>query len=58
MYGSDFLVSSSLIFYSSITANIDCLTRYGGKLLARGEYNPLSFFVIYIAVVQGSEGVS
>ncbi|KAI1111343.1 P-loop containing nucleoside triphosphate hydrolase protein [Nemania sp. NC0429] len=29
---------------------------YGGTLLASREYNPLNFFVCYIAVVQGAEG--
>ena len=29
---------------------------YGGQLLASHEYNSTQFFVIYIAIVQGSEG--
>lgn len=31
------------------------LIRYGGQLLAKREYDPLSFFVIYTAVVQGGQ---
>lgn len=30
--------------------------RYGGQLLASHEYNPVQFFVIYIAIVQGAQG--
>ncbi|KAI1625512.1 ATP-binding cassette, subfamily B, member 1, partial [Exophiala viscosa] len=33
---------------------IEC--RYGGQLLASHEYNPLQFFVIYVAIVQGAQG--
>ena len=29
---------------------------YGGQLLATHEYGPVQFFVIYIAIVQGSQG--
>ena len=29
---------------------------YGGQLLASREYNPVQFFVIYSAIVQGSQG--
>ena len=29
---------------------------YGGQLLARREYEPLQFFVIYAALVQGAQG--
>ena len=29
---------------------------YGGQLLGSREYNPLQFFVIYIAIIQGSQG--
>jgi ATP-binding cassette subfamily B (MDR/TAP) protein 1 len=31
------------------------LIRYGGQLLARREYDPVSFFVIYIAIVTGGQ---
>ena len=30
--------------------------RYGGQLLASREYNPVQFFVIYIAIIQGAQG--
>lgn len=30
---------------------------YGGKLLANHEYTAIQFFIVYIAVVNGSEGV-
>lgn len=30
--------------------------RYGGQLLASHEYNPVQFFVIYVAIVQGAQG--
>ncbi|EXJ95664.1 hypothetical protein A1O1_00786 [Capronia coronata CBS 617.96] len=29
---------------------------YGGQLLASREYNPVQFFVIYVAIVQGAQG--
>ncbi|MCJ1287353.1 hypothetical protein MMC26_006702, partial [Xylographa opegraphella] len=28
---------------------------YGGQLLASGEYNPIQFFVIFAAIIQGSQ---
>lgn len=31
------------------------MDRYGGQLLASREYDPLSFFVIYSAIVQGGQ---
>lgn len=30
--------------------------RYGGQLLASREYDPVQFFVIYIAIIQGAQG--
>ena len=29
---------------------------YGGQLLASHEYNPVQFFVVYIAIIQGGQG--
>lgn len=49
---------SSLIFAASDSVSLLCMALtfwYGGRLLARGEYTTFSFFVVYIAVVQGSE---
>lgn len=34
---------------------ISNLNRYGGQLLASREYQPTSFFVIYMAIIQGGQ---
>ncbi|RDW67692.1 ABC transporter transmembrane region-containing protein [Coleophoma cylindrospora] len=50
---------SSFVFALSDSVAMLCMALtfwYGGRLIARGEYTPLSFFVVYIGVVQGSEG--
>lgn len=46
-------ISKSTGRYSIVT-NPD-LCRYGGQLLAAREYDPLAFFVVYIAIIQGGQ---
>ena len=49
---------SSMIFALSDSVNLLCMALtfyYGGRLLGSHEYDPVSFFVIYIAVVNGAE---
>ncbi|KAI1131740.1 multidrug resistance protein [Nemania abortiva] len=44
-------------FSDSVSLAVQALIFwYGGTLLASREYNPLQFFVCYIAVIQGAEG--
>ncbi|KAG0651011.1 abc transporter BEA3 [Hyphodiscus hymeniophilus] len=49
---------SSMVFALSDSVNLLCMALtfyYGGTLLASGEYGPVQFFVVYIAVVNGAE---
>ncbi|OTB02343.1 hypothetical protein M426DRAFT_322771 [Hypoxylon sp. CI-4A] len=49
----------SLVFAFSESVSLGCqalIFWYGGTLLATREYDALSFFVCYIAVIQGAEG--
>ena len=49
---------SSMIFALSDSVNLLCIALtfyYGGKLLASREYGAAAFFVVYIAVINGSE---
>jgi hypothetical protein len=49
---------SSMIFALSDSVNLLCMALtfyYGGKLLASREYGTAAFFVVYIAVINGSE---
>jgi ATP-binding cassette subfamily B (MDR/TAP) protein 1 len=48
---------SSLVFAASDSLVLLCMAFalwYGGRLLANYEYYPFNFFVIYIAIIQGS----
>ncbi|KAK5281033.1 hypothetical protein LTR40_005504 [Exophiala xenobiotica] len=50
---------ASLVFALSDSIELCAMALtfwYGGQLLASREYNPVQFFVIYIAVVQGAQG--
>ncbi|KAL3419339.1 ABC transporter [Phlyctema vagabunda] len=50
---------SSVVFSASDSLPLLCMALtfwYGGTLLARGEYGPVAFFVVYMAIIQGSEG--
>ncbi|KAL5326565.1 hypothetical protein ACEPPN_004252 [Leptodophora sp. 'Broadleaf-Isolate-01'] len=49
---------SSMIFALSDSVNLLCMALtfyYGGRLLASREYSTTTFFVVYIAVINGSE---
>jgi len=49
---------TTLVFSASDSISLPCIALafwYGGGLVARGEYNAIQFFVVYMAVVQGSE---
>jgi ATP-binding cassette, subfamily B (MDR/TAP), member 1 len=49
---------ATLIFAFVDSADLACMALafwYGGQLLASREYNPVQFFVIYIAIVQGGQ---
>ncbi|EHL03406.1 putative Multidrug resistance protein 1 [Glarea lozoyensis 74030] len=49
---------TTMVFAFSDSTNLLLMALifwYGGGLLAKYEYNPVQFFVIYIAVVNGSE---
>jgi ATP-binding cassette subfamily B (MDR/TAP) protein 1 len=49
---------STLIFSLSDSVPLACMALtfwYGGTLVANGEYNALAFFIVYIAVINGSE---
>lgn len=49
---------STLVFAGSDSIELACMALcfwYGGTLLASREYNILQYFVIYVAVVQGSQ---
>ncbi|KAF8846858.1 P-loop containing nucleoside triphosphate hydrolase protein [Acephala macrosclerotiorum] len=49
---------SSMIFALSDSVNLLCIALtfyYGGKLLASREYSAAAFFVVYFAVINGSE---
>ncbi|KMO99861.1 LOW QUALITY PROTEIN: lipid A export ATP-binding/permease protein msbA [Coccidioides immitis RMSCC 2394] len=50
MYGIMFLVLVS----STSLAEAGCF-RYGGQLVARGEYDVVQFFVVYIAIILGGQ---
>lgn len=48
----------TIIFALSDSVNLLCMALtfwYGGKLLAAGEYNLKRWFIIYTAIIQGSE---
>jgi ATP-binding cassette subfamily B (MDR/TAP) protein 1 len=48
---------SSLVFAASDSLVLLCMAFalwYGGRLLANYEYYPFNFFIIYIAIIQGS----
>ncbi|MCJ1473094.1 hypothetical protein MMC13_001744 [Lambiella insularis] len=47
-----------LIFALSDSLELCCMALafwYGGQLLASHEYNPIQYFVVYIAIVQGGQ---
>jgi ATP-binding cassette, subfamily B (MDR/TAP), member 1 len=49
---------ATLIFALSDSISLGCqalIFWYGGRLLASREYNPLQFFICYMAVIQGAE---
>ena len=49
---------SSMIFALSDSVNLLCMALtfyYGGRLLASREYGAATFFVVYIAIINGSE---
>lgn len=49
---------STLIFALSDSISLGCqalIFWYGGRLMATREYNPMQFFVCYMAVIQGAE---
>lgn len=49
---------STLIFAFSDSISLGCqalIFWYGGQLMATREYNPMQFFVCYMAVIQGAE---
>ncbi|KAF2835687.1 leptomycin B resistance protein pmd1 [Patellaria atrata CBS 101060] len=49
---------STIIFAASDSIELGCMALafwYGGQLLANKEYDIVSFFIIYMAVVQGSQ---
>ncbi|KAG9238824.1 P-loop containing nucleoside triphosphate hydrolase protein [Amylocarpus encephaloides] len=49
---------STLIFSLSDSVTMLCMALtfyYGGRLLASREYDPTQFFVVYMAIIQGSE---
>ena len=50
---------STLMFAASDSVQLLTMALafwYGGQLLGNGEYNAVQFFVVYMAVVNGSEG--
>lgn len=50
---------TSLVFAFSDSASLACnalIFWYGGRLLGAREYEPVAFFVIMMAVLQGAEG--
>lgn len=50
---------TSLVFAFSDSASLACnalIFWYGGRLLGSREYQPVAFFVIMMAVLQGAEG--
>lgn len=50
---------TTLVFSLSDSMSLLCMALtfwYGGRLLANREYDPVKFFVVYIAVVNGAEG--
>jgi ABC-type multidrug transport system fused ATPase/permease subunit len=50
---------SSLVFAASDSVQLLAMALafwYGGQLLGKGEYSPLQFFVVYMAVINGAEG--
>ncbi|TVY41689.1 ABC transporter [Lachnellula occidentalis] len=51
---------TTLLFSFCDSVSLLCMALtfwYGGKLLASGEYNAVQFFIVYIAVVNGSDGI-
>ncbi|KAI1846849.1 hypothetical protein JX266_007070 [Neoarthrinium moseri] len=49
---------STLIFALSDSISLGCqalIFWYGGRLMGSREYNPMQFFVCYMAVIQGAE---
>ncbi|KMU91802.1 toxin RTX-I translocation ATP-binding protein [Coccidioides immitis H538.4] len=44
----------ALCFCSTSLAEAGCF-RYGGQLVARGEYDVVQFFVVYIAIILGGQ---
>lgn len=49
---------STIIFSASDSIQLLCMALtlwYGGGLLATHEYGPITFFVVYIAVINGAE---
>ncbi|TVY82673.1 ABC transporter BEA3 [Lachnellula suecica] len=51
---------ATLLFAFSNSISILCVALtfwYGGQLLANREYNAVQFFVVYVAVINGSEGI-
>ncbi|TVY22546.1 ABC transporter [Lachnellula hyalina] len=51
---------TTLLFSFCDSISLLCMALtfwYGGKLLASYEYNAIQFFIVYIAIVNGSDGV-
>lgn len=49
---------STMVFALSDSVNLLCMALtfyYGGTLLASREYGAVDFFIIYLAVINGSE---
>ncbi|KAH8815279.1 P-loop containing nucleoside triphosphate hydrolase protein [Xylogone sp. PMI_703] len=49
---------TTLLFAMSDSVNLLCSALtfyYGGKLLSTHEYGPIAFYVVYMAILQGSE---
>jgi ATP-binding cassette subfamily B (MDR/TAP) protein 1 len=52
---------TSLVFAASDSVQLLTMALafwYGGQLLAKGEYTPLRFFVVQMAVINGAEGAA
>ncbi|KIV81892.1 hypothetical protein PV11_04042 [Exophiala sideris] len=52
-------IYAALVFALSDSIELSAMALtywYGGQLLASHEYNPVQFFVIYVAIVQGAQG--
>lgn len=53
-------LSTPFPFVTTLLLDMNLLTdchdrRYGGQLLADREYDPVAFFVVYIAIIQGGQ---